>query len=36
LKGTAGKLRRKLEDSNKLESEDIVDGMPAQPFMWCA
>jgi hypothetical protein len=31
LKGTAGKLKRKLENSNKLEAEDIVDGMPAQP-----
>lgn len=33
LKGTAGKLKRKLEDSNKLESEDIVDGMLAQASM---
>jgi len=35
LKGTAGKFKRNLEDSNKLESENKVDGMPAQPSIWC-
>ena len=33
LKGTAGKLKRNLEDSNKLESEGLIDGIPVQPSM---